>query len=1414
MPVLKRKFMNYKAVFAFFFFFIFSVISYSQVTVFIKYKNTISRSSIDQKIQGKNFLSSSPIEALNKVNLTADYFARDLGKNDPNLSRIVKITFNDSTSAQNFINQAQNDPTIDYAQTSNIYKIDYTPNDSLVNQQWALKKIQAFAAWNITQGSDSVLIGLIDTGIDYLHPDLKNKIYINPGETGKDSQGNNKSSNGIDDDGNGFIDDYMGWDFTDRRGFPFDSSSGDYLGWDNNPMDENGHGTFIAGILAAETNNGIGVAGIAPKIKILNLRAFDPSGYGEEDDVAAAILYAVKMGVKVINMSFGDTQFSYVLRDVIRYAYNKGVVLVASSGNDGSDEPHYPSGYSEVICVGNSTVDDYVAPSSNYGSTLDLVAPGTDILTTARGGGYATVSGTSASAPFVSAAAGLILSLGKFTNEEVKQILKSTTDDIEDPGWDLRSGAGRLNLYRALSILAPSIIKFISPKQDYATNLDSISISATILSAYFQNFSLFVGTGLNPTSWATLLSDQKYQFENKDIYNLNVTNFPDSVYCLRILVNLSNGKTMEERVNFYVLRYPPKLNLVFVGPAFYGQKQTILSSGYTNQPSVVKMYYRKTGTSAFNFVTLDGFATNIQSVKNIHYGFVPTNLVENNTSYEVYFEADNIAGLKSIVENNNSYFTIKTNSPLNPSFESKQSFSLPAGELFENPIDLTSNDSNEVVLRPLSNPKVSYIYKLSGNNFIKTDSLQNNIIKDFGDFNNNGKKDFLSYFVYNGYIYEQDSKYSPDLIQKFSDTTNKFWPISAEELYDNNKTEILDIDSDTSITVWDVNSNLSLSNPQRLINFTNSGPGNNILDFPNAVVTDMNGDGKKEIWMVDEDGDIFSYKINGPGQFQKDKVISTGFMGSSAYLAEGDYTGKGVKDMAVLLHSYSNIDIAPYYRLIIFNFISDSLNVIYDQAFIDPTTEFNSQFQSAENSIRFADIENDGVDDLVLFDFPYSYIFKYDNGKNTIISYKENINSNSVFIGDLNKNGINDVAFPTNQGINFYEFAVSNHASTPYNLTGYSIDSTLIYLNWTGNGNQYYIYRGTNQNNVVLIDSTLNGHYTDTTTSNKVNYFYGMKSLDNSKQYPLSNLSQTIQVYSHAPAKIASIKNETSNSIKVTFTQLINTKIENLHSFEVLGVGFPNSISAASQYSYLLNFTRDLPVGENRLAINFLNDYYGSPIKSDTLNFNVDSTITTESNFFITSHEILNPYKIKLVFNINVNQSTAEDTANYTFNPYNKVSSIQVDSKDNRVIYLNLNGQRPVGALGKEYTLHVKNLRSSSEMGNISINSGAGSYIVLSSFANNLSDVYVYPNPSRILDGSGKVTFANLPVHAKITIFNLNGKKMNELQENNGDGGVDYNLKDENGNELNTGIYIYRIVQLDNSNNEIGNKLGKFAVIR
>ncbi|MEJ2618244.1 MAG: VCBS repeat-containing protein, partial [Ignavibacteriaceae bacterium] len=368
--------------------------------------------------------------------------------------------------------------------------------------------------------------------------------------------------------------------------------------------------------------------------------------------------------------------------------------------------------------------------------------------------------------------------------------------------------------------------------------------------------------------------------------------------------------------------------------------------------------------------------------------------------------------------------------------------------------------------------------------------------------------------------------------------------------------------------------------------------------------------------MVDKDGDIFDYKVAGPNSFVQGKVFSTDFLSSSSYLATGNYTGDGKKELAVLLHSISDVDVAPFYRLLIFNIISDTINVIYDQAFVDAASEFSSTFQKADNSIRFSDIDNDGADELILFTYPYSYIFKYNKGNNNIISFKENINSNSIFVGDLNQNGVKEIAFPTNNGISFSEFTLANKASLPIDLSGYSLDSSNIKLIWEGKGSKYYIYRGVDKDNLNLFDSTTQNEFIDNNVLNKKHYYYAVKTYDASMQYPLSELSKTIDVYSHEPARLIRAKSINSNTIEADFSGRINTLVENLNSFEIIGVGIPNTAVPSSQFSYTLSYKDNLPLGKNYLFIKNLKDYYGSFIHEDTVVFNADS-ITVSKEFFI-----------------------------------------------------------------------------------------------------------------------------------------------------------------------------------------------------
>ncbi|MHC1737210.1 MAG: S8 family serine peptidase [Ignavibacteriaceae bacterium] len=1394
-----------------------------QSTYFIKYKENVSRTEVASRIQQSRPLPNMTGSRIKATDISrCDYLVKGISDNIPELSRIIKVELINDINDSDIDFILKQNPDIEYIQPNSVLKISNIPNDSLFSQQWALTKIDALNAWNKTQGTDSVIVGVIDTGVDYLHPDLTDILFFNPGERGLDNLGNDKSSNGLDDDNNGFIDDYMGWDFTDRVGFPFDPTGGDYLKWDNIPMDENvySHGTAVSGIIGAQTNNQIGIAGVAPNVKILNLRAFDPAGYGEEDDVAAAILYAVKMKAKVINMSFGDNSFSYVLRDVIRYAHSQNVVLVGSSGNSNSGNPHYPSGYSEVISVGNSTQEDYVASTSNWGSTLDLVAPGTGIMTTIRSGKYSLFNGTSAAAPFISASAAMILSLGNYSNEEVRQILKSTSDDIGEAGWDLRSGAGRLNLNKALTVLAPSVVRFHNPLMDFATTADTFTVKASVLSPFFVKYDLEVGLGLNPKTWTNLIKDAFNQVSGENILNLDLKNYfnpvKDTTYTLRLVVTQNNGRTLEERVNFHIIKTVPTGQLISLIPAYYGEKPTISAAFYTPSNCIVRMYYKMAGEISFRFVTLDGFTTNNQFVKKLHYGFIPKFYAKDNTNYELYFEIENLVGLKSTVQDSlNNYFVLKTEESFHQIPKKEMSFSLPPGIIFDKPLNFTSDFFDEVMIRENSNSKVTNHYKLINNSFILLDTLVERIPKDFGNFNNNDRKDLLSFWFYYGYIHEQQTTNSPKLVEKYKQEQSMFWPVLAKDIDKDGKTEIVTVSSDTTLTIYRVNNDFSLSQTAKLTNFSGNGLGENLFDSPNGIVLDIDGDGVNELWLVDTDGDIFSYKILPGDQYVPYKNLQTGFASSSAYIASGDFTGDGKKEIAVLLHSIPEIDVANYHLLIVFN---SNFEIIYDRAFIDPASEFSGAFQKSENGLKFADIDNNNTDELILYLFPYAYILKKINNKYQIVFYDEGVNSTAILVSDLNKNGVKEIALPKADKVYFYEFTNADKPLTPSNLSGYSIDSTRIRLDWISNENFTIIYKGTDSLNLIKYDSTFNKYYLDNNVELNKSYYYRVQAYNITNTERYSDFSNLAGAFHHSPAKLLKLEINNDNSVIVHFDNLINTTILNLESFHVTNLATSqttviNSVTPNNQFSYLVTFREKLNTGNYSLSIHELFDAYNSPVNKDSLTFNFQSAPVLDE-FFVQSFEILNPQLIKIVFNLDVDSLSATNPNNYHFQPQNSISDIRIKEGNPKTIYLDLSGGNPVGSVGIEYMLKISNLFSSYSTGKIKISENAGSVLVLTGNASNLSDVYFYPSPARINDGTGKLTFANLPNFVDISIWSLTGKKITDLKERDGNGGFTWNLRDEFGVLVDSGIYIYCMVMRDSKNAELETKLGKVAIIK
>jgi len=300
-------------------------------------------------------------------------------------------------------------------------------NDTYYQQQSAHKQLKPEKLWQYTKGKGAV-VAVIDTGVDYNHEDLAGNIWTNVDEI---------PANGIDDDNNGYIDDVRGWDFVDKGGSNC-AGAEDCSGEDNDPLDINGHGTHVAGIIAAVQNNNKGISGIAPEALIMPLKAgysTGRSGFLKTSDILEAITYAVNNNADVINMSFAGAEL-VVLEDILNFAFDLGIVCVAAAGNSSSSTVTYPAGLPSVIAVGAVDSQNYKAYYSNYGEWVTLSAPGTYILSTMPNNSYDFKSGTSMAAPQVAGLAALLKSknkLKKSSVSEIKELLLSSVSEIKSP---------------------------------------------------------------------------------------------------------------------------------------------------------------------------------------------------------------------------------------------------------------------------------------------------------------------------------------------------------------------------------------------------------------------------------------------------------------------------------------------------------------------------------------------------------------------------------------------------------------------------------------------------------------------------------------------------------------------------------------------------------------------------------------------------------------------------------------------------------------------------------------------------------------------------------------------------------------------------------------------------------------------
>lgn len=316
---------------------------------------------------------------------------------------VVRIPTN---RVSQFLTEILNIGNVEYVEPNWKFYIDSTPNDPRWVNQWAPARIEANIAWDTLKGNSAILVAVVDTGICYNHPDLAEN-YVP-----------------------------LGYDWVND---------------DSDPVDDHGHGTHCAGIIAASINNSIGISGIA-QVRIMTEKSFSPSGVGYEDDLANAIIHAADQGANIISCSWGGSTDSQLIHDAIKYATNTGALVIAAAGNTGTNEKHYPAAYPEVIAVTATNKKDSPTSFTTYGDWVDLAAPGASIYSTFLRNGYRSLSGTSMACPHVAGVAALVWSqYPTMNNEQVRNQLIHTADDLGATGFDVYYGYGRINARKAIA---------------------------------------------------------------------------------------------------------------------------------------------------------------------------------------------------------------------------------------------------------------------------------------------------------------------------------------------------------------------------------------------------------------------------------------------------------------------------------------------------------------------------------------------------------------------------------------------------------------------------------------------------------------------------------------------------------------------------------------------------------------------------------------------------------------------------------------------------------------------------------------------------------------------------------------------------------------------------------------------------
>ena len=1033
---------------------------------------------------------------------------------------------------------------------------EITPADPRFEEQWNLSLIGMPEAWAIEKGDPEVIIAVVDTGFDYTHEDLASQTWVNTGEI---------PDNGVDDDNNGYIDDVRGWDFSEP---PSSDGSGQSYNGDNDPIDESGHGTHVAGIVGAAVDNNVGIAGIAWNCRLMPIRGAGVEGV-RDDRSAAAIVYAVDNGARVINMSWGGRERSFVLRDVVDYAYARGVLMVAASGNASEGASIFPAGYRKVISVAATEQHKQKFYQSNFGASIDIGAPGNVIVSTHINNRYRPLSGTSMATAHVSGVAALVISKRpSLTHQEVREILLSTTDPItESPEL---VDAGNLNAARALMASGSPKAHILSPEA-HSGGSNQIEIVGTAGGFKFDTWQLLYGLSAVPTAFQPIDVPSQQQKINETLLVWETSSIPEGLYTVRLEVNSVEGKILRDEVVVSVDRTPPQVQNVKVQNQITKDESATVVSWATDDFTIDTLSQRaREGTAPFRPIEENSASREHFFTLSLETG-----------SYDLFITSRNDVGLETIDDNGGKFYRAEViDKSIPPNGFVETSTTLPPMHLGSITADFDRDGRLEIIGLPIADDAASGIevYERTRAGIYELQHTGTINAKPFAvdDTDGDGLLEILSGTREELFLLESVTQngYPEKIIWQTTFLSSG----QIVDLDNDGRKEIVGADNfNDNIRIFENRGNDSYD---EILILKNETEGSNTFGERFAV-GDFDANGIPELMVGDSEGELFIYESIGDDLLAEKWRLKLDI--ENAYqLAAGDLTGDGIPEFVVggtVVEEYLP-SMLPRWEFHVFTAFppvganpqtGTSATSRYQSIWSQAITPFNLR----GNSLAIGDVDGDLQNELMILTNPSVYVFKWMDGPDFIgiqsnmtgdyvspslapIWYHEVWETPRLFVADLNQDDFGELYL--NNEVNLVTFT-HVHASDPnsvvniqpYELSATPLSARAVRIDWEtlDEAVSYTVYRAVGDPDEAPSSSHFEAiaedldfvGYLDRKVTKDITYWYTVSAKNEAGVE--SAQSKPVSVTPRTPPELIAAKYIQDNQVTVTYDKQMGASIGN-----------------------------------------------------------------------------------------------------------------------------------------------------------------------------------------------------------------------------------------------------------------------------